>query len=266
MNANKGKSSFLIPSYNDNDFLLRTLESIDNEGIHILIVDDGSEVRVEKFISNYNFNSEITVVTLEENQGIIRALNEGLLYLKENMFRYIFRIDAGDININGRVDKQLEFLVSKKLGMLGGHVEYYTNDNKFAHYLPIEDVEIKRLQYMRSCFIHPSVVFDLDKIDGLYSENFKYAEDYELFLRVLKHPGVNVGNLDEIVVQCLVRSDGISLSNRRKQIVSVIKAQVVHFDVKNKYSYLGVFKSILLLVLPYGVVEKLKSIYRHFKR
>lgn len=266
MKNEKDKCSFLIPTYNDNHLLLETLYSVDDEDIHILIVDDGSEVRVEEFISNYIFCSDIQVLTFNENKGIIQALNEGLQYLKRHKFRYVFRIDAGDINVKGRVDKQLKILMDDNVGMLGGHVEYYSDDVDFIHYLPVNDTEIKQLQHMRSCFIHPSMAIDVFQVDGLYSEKFKHAEDYEFFLRVLKENKVKVGNLDEVVVRCLVRSDGISLSNRREQIFSVIKAQLVHFDFSNKYSYLGFLKSFILLALPYNIVENIKRIYRYFNR
>jgi len=262
----KDKCSFLIPSYNDNELLIKTLNSIDGEGIHILIVDDGSNIKVNDYISNCNFTSEITVITFEHNRGIVKALNAGLLFLKKNNYRYVFRIDAGDCNISGRVDKQLNSLIKQELGMIGGHVEYYNSENKFIHYLPLCDIEIRELQHMRSCFIHPSMAIDTNRVKGLYSENFMHAEDYEFFLRLLREQEIKVANLDEVVVKCLVRSDGISLSNRRMQIFSVIKAQLKHFDLRNRYSYLGLLKSFILLVLPYKVTENLKRTHRYLNR
>lgn len=264
MSTYKEKSAFLIPSYNDNEELKKTLFSLDGEGIDILVVDDGSEVPVSSALETSDFNFNFDIMRLHKNQGIIYALNTGIELLRAKGYQYIFRMDAGDINIPGRVDKQLELMNKKNLVLVGGHVEYFSHKEHFVHKVPLDARTITNQQCFRSCFIHPSVLMDIRYIPtaDVYSSFYVHAEDYELFLRLSKKFASRIGNVDQPVVKCLIRSSGISLSNRTQQIKSVIKAQCNHFEYSNFYSYLGLLKSVFLLCIPYEIVQKIKLIIR----
>jgi glycosyltransferase involved in cell wall biosynthesis len=261
------KCSFLIPSYNDNNELIKTLKSIESEKLSVLIVDDGSDIPVRNFIDINQYTCEIKILTLDKNQGIVSALNSGLSYLLDNGMHYVFRIDAGDINIPERVGIQLSLMILNDLILVGGHVEYFDDISCYTHYLPVNAKKIFSLQHMRSCFIHPGVVINLKKLEHSqwYASRYRHAEDYEFFLRLVKQFPGKVGNVDSVVVKCLVRNSGISLSNRRTQIYSVIKAQARHFSYTNLYSYIGIIKSVMLLIVPVRFVNGMKSLIRKMR-
>ena len=255
-------SVVLIPSYQDNDGLLITLESLNEENnpINILIVDDGSTVSVESRVRDLFSHHNIVVITLEENRGIITALNIGLDFCCDHKIRFVYRLDAYDINVKGRLEKQKKLMKRSGSALVGGAVEYFCESGESIStlYLPTRSSEIKRLQVFRSCFIHPAVLLDLKLLgrDFRYLHDFRHAEDYELFLRISR--SFEVANIEDVVTRCLIRHGGISLSNRRDQLVSVFNAQVKYFDWLSKYSYLGVLKTICLYFFPRNIVEFIK--------
>ncbi|GAD79653.1 glycosyltransferase [Vibrio ezurae] len=254
-------SVVLIPSYNDNKGLVATLESLNDEiELNVLIVDDGSKQPVVDLLSSHSFSQNIVVITLHENQGIIKALNTGLKFSYTEGIRFVFRLDACDINVKGRFEKQLNLLQSLDLALVGGGVEYFSEDKSEKLFLrpPLVSDEIAAKQKYRTCFVHPTVLLDLGKLklDFLYSSKYQHAEDYELFLRVTKF--FPTGNVDAIVTKCLVRFEGLSLTNRKLQLKSVLKAQCVNFDYLSLYSYFGLFKTINLLFIPRSFIEFLK--------
>ena len=76
----------LIPCYNDQEGLVRSLESIhyDTAKFAVLIVDDGSAIPVQHahLLSFVAAGFSINIITLPSNQGIVKALNAGLKWLQ----------------------------------------------------------------------------------------------------------------------------------------------------------------------------------------
>lgn len=258
----KSDSAVLIPSYQDNEGLLVTLFSLNDEiiPINIIIVDDGSKVSVIDGVDGFQTHHNIIIITLSKNQGIIEALNTGLDFCDSNEIKYVYRIDAHDINVKGRFSKQKEAMLEKDAALVGGAVEFFGEDGKTISvlHLPQSSSEIKKLQIFRSCFVHPAVMLDLSKLGCLYrySNDYRHAEDYELFLRITR--SFHVENIHDVVTKCLIRQGGISLSNRTCQIKSVMKTQIKYFDFHSKYSYLGVLKTVFLFLFPRDLVEFIK--------
>lgn len=254
--------SILIPSYNDNDGLLKTLDSLKGEIYsNVVIVDDGSKYPVVDFLSNIKTYHNIVVLELHQNSGIIVALNSGIDFLHKNKIRYVYRLDSCDINCTGRLALQMEKMISTGAMMVGGQVEYFDEKSNFILKLPTEYHNIKNMQFYRSCFIHPAVLLDLHQIccENPYRKKFRHAEDYDLFLRIVRN-GLAV-NIDQIVVKCFVRANGLSLSNRRAQIISVLKSQIDNRSLFNIYFYIGVFKTLLMLIAPLSFVNSIKKLF-----
>ena len=257
------KTIILIPVYNDKGDLLKTLNSIneDDDNFEILIIDDGSVIPLTLPREKYKF--KINIFRLSENMGITKALNTGLDIISNRKdIDYIARLDAGDIQQPNRITIQKKtFESDSELVMLGTNVKFYdTNHNYlFDTKLPLTDIQIKKEKYIRSCFIHPSVLFTKRNIDqGMrYSTKFPAAEDYEFFLRIILN--YKVANLDKSYVYCFDRATGISIRKRNIQINSVLKCLFKHRDYTSTYWYFGVFKVLMQKIFPRKVFNLIKS-------
>lgn len=87
--------SVVIPCFNKEDYIGETLDCVLNQtytDFEVIVVDDGSEDKSIKVISNYN-DERIKIIS-QVNSGVSKARNTGIEYSKGN---YIAFIDADDL-------------------------------------------------------------------------------------------------------------------------------------------------------------------------
>lgn len=253
----------LIPVYNDQLGLEATLASLKKEediSLDIIVVDDGSAttITVPETIGNH----KIIFIPLPQNKGIETALNTGLAYIIEHGYKYVGRIDSGDICMNNRFKKQYDYLESDTECVLVGaqvrHVDEKGTD-LFIESPPSEHQDIRKSMHINTAFAHPAVMFRSDIIQeiGEYSLNYKAAEDYDLFFRMVKK--YKTKNLPEILVVKEYNLNSISVKKRKVQLKSRLKIQIKNFNFLLHQSYLGIVQTIALLVFPDTLTIKLKS-------
>lgn len=261
--------SVLIPHYNNLMGLYKTLESIDEtESVDIIIVDDGSreeekpnETELKKMFSKVG---NIILLELNPNKGIEYALNYGLSYIKDKKYEYIARVDCGDCCIKGRFEKQKNFLLKNRdISLLGTWTQFVDmNGNplyKMCH--PTEHNKIVKKMFINSPFVHPSIMFRknvLEKVPA-YPMNFKYAEDYAFYFKVIRY--FKVANLPEVLLIYEVNPKGISISKRKKQIKSRILILLDNWKW-SLVSLYGLIRNLLIYALPSQLVDILKSKYQ----
>lgn len=251
----------LIPVYQNQSGLEKTLKSIRGENLDIFVVDDGSfqPITVDAY---RDWFSILNVCRLEKNSGIANALNYGLDEIFRFSYNYVARLDAGDYSLPGRFEKQRAFLEDNPdYALIGGQVKFIDQNGieLWRENLPTADPEIRRNMHARNCIIHPAVMMRISALKhvGGYSLCYPAAEDYELFMRLTKYYAV--ANLAEFVVKCEINPSGISLQYRRRQVLSRMKVMIEYFDPQLKESYLGILKNLFLLFFPYPIVINIKN-------
>lgn len=110
------KLSVVIPVYNQEDLIVRAIESVPKrDDVEIIVVDDGSTDGTGKAIWDNldKFNKNIRMVVFKENQGVANALNSGLeliegeyyMALGSDDYFYTDRLnDFIDNDLNDKVD------------------------------------------------------------------------------------------------------------------------------------------------------------------
>lgn len=110
------KLSVVIPVYNQEDLIVRAIESIPKrDDVEIIVVDDGStdNTSANIFENLEKFNKNIRMVVFKENQGVANALNAGLeliegeyyMALGSDDYFYTDRLnDFIDNDLNDKVD------------------------------------------------------------------------------------------------------------------------------------------------------------------
>ena len=157
----------------------------------IIIVLDGPIKKDLKYFiheikKKYNI---IETISLKNNEGLGKALKEGLNYCKNNL---IARFDSDDINMNNRLKIQYDFLMKNKdIDVLGSYVKEYNfrnfSLNSKIKKVPINDEDIKKNMLIRNPINHPSIIFKKDRIENAGSyDDMKFFEDYYLWLKCKK--------------------------------------------------------------------------------
>lgn len=171
--------------------------SLPNE---IVLVKDGPlTIELEEVISEYIIKfSRFKVISLSVNQGLGKALNEGL---KACSYDLVARMDTDDIAKSERFEKQIAaFEKMPEVDVVGAWVDEFQADYNnviSTRRLPEFHKDIYRFAQMRNPINHPVVMFKKSTVlaAGGY-QHFPLLEDYYLWVRMLKG-GAKFYNIQE---------------------------------------------------------------------
>ncbi|MEZ9072785.1 glycosyltransferase [Vibrio splendidus] len=88
------KACFLIPCFNHGATMPSVVSSLLNFELPIIIIDDGSELATKQFLTPLADSPNVTLVTLEQNQGKGGAVKAGIKKAQELGFSHAIQIDA----------------------------------------------------------------------------------------------------------------------------------------------------------------------------
>ena len=217
VNQSDPKLSVLLCVYNAQKYIRKALESIKSQtfqDFEIIIVDDACTDETPEILKQYQDTRTFIHRNLE-NLGLTKSLNIGLSLCRGE---YIARMDADDISLPQRFEKQVRFLDDNpECAAVGSWcMRINENDeiiNKWQHPTDYEGIK-ERLVTQNSIF-HGTVMVRKESIFqiGGYNEKYIYTQDYDLWLRLSKI--VQIRNIGEYLY--LSRSDSKSISNVNRQ-------------------------------------------------
>lgn len=185
--------SIVMPVFNALPWLTEAVESIVNQSyreIEFVIVDDGSSdgsVEVlQKFAAQ---DSRIELILHSSNSGVPAALNQGIAQCSG---KYIARMDADDISAPQRIGLQVDHMErNPSCGVVGSWVyRMRQKGDQRIKAFPERNDDLKLLLMFECCFSHPTVLMRksfLDRLSFVYDENFRSAQDYDLWSRLRDH-------------------------------------------------------------------------------
>ncbi len=219
--------SILIPIHNTPiEYIKECFESIDNQSFknyEVVVVDDGSNEETKEYLKSIQ-NPKYKIFHKEKG-GISLALNHGIRLCS---FNIVCRMDADDIMISDRLEKQYSFFISNSVDVLGSQMELFgSQSSKTNHPLIIP----RGIMNVSDWFMnHPTIMFNRDRIIkvGGYNSNFDGLEDLELWCRCLSL-GLILRNMPDILVRHRRHSSNATVKND----INVIMQKI--FFVRNHY-------------------------------
>lgn len=210
-------------------YFQESLESVLGQTIspsQVVLVCDGPLTEdLDEVIDNYSSNgiAPFKVVRLNHNHGLGYALRVGI---NECDCEIIARMDADDIALPFRCEKQLEAIVDDDYDIVSGTVLEFLNspdDIVSSKTLPSEHKEILAYSKKRNPFNHPAVMYKKSAVlDAGSYQDFFYLEDYHLWIRMLSR-GAKGKNIAEPMLLMRVGSGMYSRRGGRKYIASQIR-------------------------------------------
>jgi glycosyltransferase involved in cell wall biosynthesis len=205
--------SVVMPVYNAEKYLFEAIQSILEQtftDFEFIIINDGSEDSSLSIIKEFMRFDERIVLVSRENKGLIYSLNEGFRLSKG---QYIARMDADDISLPTRFEKQVKELSSNEsVGVCGCWAEVFgENINSHLWKMPIENSALKSRLLFSVPFIHPSVMLEkklIQKYNLQYNSKYKNAEDYKFWLDFSKI--TSFSNIPEVLVKYRYHSESVS--------------------------------------------------------
>ena len=163
------KVTVLMPVYNGEIYLAEAIESILNQtfaDFEFLIIDDGSTDNTWGILSSYNDN-RIRLTRNPKNVGLIESLNNALTLA---IGHYIARIDADDISLPKRLEKQKEFLDKNlEIALVGSWVEIIDRQGKRIGYQKFlwDDSLIRWQLLFKTTFAHSAIMARRDVLTAV---------------------------------------------------------------------------------------------------
>ena len=116
--------SIIIPVYNTpKKYFEKAFNSVmkQEESFELIIVNDGSKEKCSNYLEEYAKKDDRIVLINQENQGVSKARNQGILYSRGE---YIVFMDADDQISNDMLKQAKEYLSHKKVDAIFGRIEY----------------------------------------------------------------------------------------------------------------------------------------------
>jgi GT2 family glycosyltransferase len=195
----------------------------------ILVVDDprvdlGGVLSAERLA-----DPRVVVLRNEANFGVTRSLNRAAKAARGTI---VVRNDDDDLPETDRLDRiaaffaahpEVDLAYSFARGSDEAGSRTWTIDG------PRTDAEIKAALERRNFIVHSTLAFRRDRLErfGFYDETFRFAQDYDLYLRAIR-AGLTFGCIPEVLVTRVYHGASITVSKRRRQILNSFAARLLH--------------------------------------
>ncbi len=231
-----------------------------------IICDDGSNDGTYEMVQDLIKNDKrVILIKNNENKGLAYSLNHCLSIAKG---KYIARMDADDISMPDRLEKQI--------GFLNKHLEYamvgcnllLINDKGIWGKRILAKEPTKKSFLFTSPYCHPAIVMRkevLDKVNNYKVEKItRRAEDYDLFMRIYAN-GYKGYNMQEFLYQ--FREDNDAYKRRaykyRWDEVQVRYRGFKALDLMPS-GFLYVIKPLIVGLIPQKILVKLRGFRKEF--
>ena len=248
----------LLPVYKKDNYsyLKLSIESIMMQSyrdIHIFIGVDGP---VEKDLSDYfeilDKQEEVTVVRFNTNRGLACVLNDLIAICKKEGYGYYARMDADDISLPDRFEKQVKYLEEHPdVDVVGGAIEEIIGEDqlrgKHVEY-PLTHKECRKFFRYRDPLAHPAVMFRpryFEKVAMGYRNEYRKNQDTMLWFDGFMN-GCVFANLKDTVLHFRINDDFYNRRNgwkRAKQMLGdrLKMNKALGYDISANLFALGMF-------------------------
>lgn len=184
--------SVLLPVYNGERFLEEAIDSILNQTFQdfelLILLEYGSNAASREIVESKMADQRIRVIENKESKlGLAESLNRGM---REAKGEYIARMDADDISLPKRFEKQVKYLDRHPdIVMCGTAMRGLYDDGHMDKRGYFTDPGSIRFECMLgNPFGHPTVMWRRDDFlrEKLLYRNTPYSEDFELWKRVVE--------------------------------------------------------------------------------
>ena len=211
-----------MPVYNAGKYLNESIESILNQtfrDFEFIIFNDASTDNSLEIIKSYD-DSRIVLIDSPVNTGYVKHLNHGLELAKGE---YIARMDADDIALPQRFEKECEILNNPKVILCGAAIEFIGTKTGDVIFPQNHREIVTNLLLYGNCIAHPAVMFRKSIVDRhqlRYDEALSPAEDYAMWLSMEGFG--KFYNVKEVLLKYRVHETNESVLKKEIQDKSVI--------------------------------------------
>jgi glycosyltransferase involved in cell wall biosynthesis len=195
----------------------------------LLVIVDNPAIDRAGFLIKEQADPRLHLVFNEENIGLTRSLCRGVDMARGEI---IIRNDDDDLPDPRRVERvEAFFEATPDCDLMFTYaigVDPSTG-NRWTIGGPTTHEAIRENLLRRNFIMHSAVAFRKAEVQriGNYSSCFRYAQDYELFLRAMRR-GLRWGALPEPLVEKVYTQESITVSQRTRQLLCSFAARLLN--------------------------------------
>lgn len=215
---NRNTICCLIITYNPDENLLELSNIILNQVDKIIIVDNNSDRRGLEIIYRIVDNNMVHLIRNNQNFGIAKALNQGVLFAGELKYNWVINFDQDSVPFNNIIEIISEIYSlypdKNRIGAIGVN---FKNVNSKNNYRKIDHKKYREKDYLitSGCLISTKIFF---KIGGFREDFFIDDVDLEYSLRLRKNGKISLitkkyGMSHKVGAPKIMKIFGLSLSS-----------------------------------------------------
>ncbi len=267
----------ILPVYKNDKvpYVKQSFDSILNQtykDIHLYIGVDGPVGKdLEECLKQYEQDKRVDIEWFTENRGLAIVLNDLLDICFKNDYEYIARMDADDISMPNRIEKQMGYLQQhSEIDVVGGAIEEIDENGESRGktiVYPLTSDGCYKFFAKRNPHAHPAVLFRksfFDKAGCKYRPEYRQNQDTMLWLDGMK-AGTKHANLQDVVLRFRFTN---SLFKKRRNGWAFAKKQLHDRKIINKTLGYGIgatvfgYMMFVMLVSPAWVKKIAYKVFR----
>jgi len=260
------KISVIMSSFNNVTFLKQAIDSVLQQSyvdFDLILIDDAStDGSTEIIRSSSAADTRIIPIYNKENIGLTKNLNKAITLSKGE---YIARMDADDIALPTRLEKQVKFLDSHRDIDLVGSAAIDINECGIKIQLrksPKTHDEIIALLPKANPMTHSTVMFRKKSFAQInfYNESYRTTQDYEMWFRAAGK-GLKFHNLQEVLLKYRMDNNYHKRKSFKYRLYDC-KLRLQGFKYINLpfYRYYYAMIPIILGLVPESIYDSIKKV------
>lgn len=261
------KISVIMSVFNGLPYLKEAIQSILSQtykNFEFIIVDDASTDDSWEYLTSLK-NQRIKLIKNKKNLGLAVSLNKALKIAKGE---FIARMDADDISLPKRFEKQIEFLEKNpEISLCGTWADLIdSRGHKIGEKrYPTDPKRVKEAITWYTAVIHPTYMGtpNFFKELGGYRNDFDFAEDYDLLSRAKNR--FKIANIPQKLLLWRLQDARRSRAVMQKmdKVELKIKLESIKRDGLTPQGLVALVKKIIMTyLLPYPLKFKLATLLK----
>jgi glycosyltransferase involved in cell wall biosynthesis len=254
------------------DWVESAVRSISNQTyqdlLFVIVIDGDIPINLRAVLVRCAREKDnIVLIQSTQNVGLSACMNHVIDWTLEHFsdVKFFFRMDADDISLEDRLEKQISFLKSNpSISVLGsGLIEINEMGEKVGQRkLPLKHHEIMRFLPKRCSINHPTVAirFSVFTQGYRYRNSLKNTQDY-FFWAELAAAGIKFANLPEKLLKFRRVNDFYKRRGYGKSL-NEFKARFYTMKVLNRYGIGNIIYACSVLILRLMPAKLVKLAYK----
>lgn len=260
-----------MPVFNAAAYLSQAIDSVLSQtysNFEFIIVDDASTDYSWSIIKKYaRLDKRIRIYQNKLNLGVSLTSNIAISFARG---KYLARMDADDISLPNRLQKQIAFLrKNKSVVAVGAQCVCIDANNKIIGYkkFPTDPQQLTEMSFWAVPIQQPSLMVNLQKLPAAftwYDRNSSSAEEVNLMFKFLKYG--RIANLSDYLLYYRQLSTSLSHRNPKNTFYLTLKSRLLAlengFQPSFKAIIINLIQVIGIIILPPSLINSLWNLLR----